>query len=207
MRRIFLSLIFSSGLFFLYPLNLANAQYKHHGLGFLAGIQNTFNQGGDPNAEPKGGRANLGYNVGISYISLGFEYNLRFEDNWMFTVESHFSIHSCGTPSATESNAVCGGEYRTPIMFAAVTGIRYLFLTDEIRPYIDLGIGFWQSIALVRTGITSFGPTLTGGFEYFFMEELSLGLRLRYGLQLTIDSAQIVPFHQLMVLATFNAYL
>ncbi len=205
-KRAFLSLFLFLVFWLCSGVRPGLAQYKHHGLGVMLGFQNTFNQTGDPQAKP-GSRANLGYGVGFSYLSLGIEYSMRFEDNWMFAVETYFSIHSCGSPTATDANAVCGGEYKTPLMFAAFSEIRYLFLTDEFRPFISFGLGFWQTLALVRTGLTAFGPELSSGFEYFFMEELSIGFRLRYGLQLTVSASQIFPFHQLMGHITFNAYL
>jgi hypothetical protein len=181
----------------------AEAQFKHWSIGASLGIQNTFNQAGDPSA-PEGTRANLGYGVGISYLSLGIEGSWRFETNWAVNFETLLSFHSCGTPTATNPNAVCGGDYKTPVMLAVLIDLRYYFITDEFRPFIDVGIAYWQSIGLVRSNISA--PTLTLGFDWFFKEDLALGLRMRYGMQVMVEPAQLFIFHQIMALATFNAY-
>ncbi|TNE47246.1 MAG: hypothetical protein EP343_20640 [Deltaproteobacteria bacterium] len=188
----------------------ADAQYKHFGLGFVAGIQNTFNQVGDPKAEPVGSRYNLGYGVGFSYISLGVEGSWRFEDRWAVSAETHFSFHSCATPNRDakqEPRTVCSKDHLSPIMLFVNVLIRHFFITDEFRPYIDIGIGYWQSLALVNASVSAFGPTATLGFEYFFQEELSLGIRVRYGMQVVVEETQLSVFHQIMAVATFNAYI
>lgn len=188
----------------------AEAQYKHFGLGFVAGVQNTFNQVGDPKAVPVGSRYNLGYGVGFSYISLGVEGSWRFEDRWAVSAETHFSFHSCATPNRdpkAEPRTVCSKDHLSPIMLFVNVLIRHYFITDEFRPYIDLGIGYWQSLALVNSPVSAFGPTATLGFEYFFQEEISLGIRVRYGMQVVVEDTQLSVFHQLMAVATFNAYL
>lgn len=188
----------------------AEAQYKHWGLGFTAGFQNTFNQLGDPNAKPVGSRYNLGYGVGPSYISLGVEGSWRFESKWAIAAETHFSFHSCATSTrdpAQEPGTVCSKDHLNPIMLFADVLIRYYFITDEFRPFVDVGIGYWQSLALVNSNVSAFGPTATVGFEWFFKEELSLGVRFRYGLQVVVESTQLSVFHHIIAVATFNAYL
>lgn len=206
-------LAWTMGLFFVLCLlwtGQAQAQYKHWGLGFVAGFQNTFNQLGDPNAKPVGSRYNLGYGVGPSYISLGVEGSWRFENKWAIAAETHFSFHACATPTrdpALEPGTVCSKDHLSPIMLFADVVIRHYFITDEFRPFVDVGIGYWQSLGLVNANISAFGPTATVGFEWFFKEELSLGVRFRYGLQIVVDTTQLSIFHHISAFATFNAYI
>jgi opacity protein-like surface antigen len=185
----------------------AHAQFKHHGLGIIAGTRYTFNVEGDP-ASPNA-LAKRGYGVSIAYFNLGLEYQYRFLNNWLVGVDAHISFHSCNagdSPVSKKGSAVCERGVSTPIMFAAMTEIRYLFLTDEFRPYVGLGVGVWQSLAFVEEGLTSFGGVLTVGFEYFVKEEISIGLRVRNGLQLLVGLQNITPFYTLSGGFVFNAY-
>ncbi|MCB9639473.1 MAG: outer membrane beta-barrel protein [Myxococcales bacterium] len=185
----------------------AQAQFKHHGLGIILGTRYTFNVEGDPNSS--NAIAQRGYGVSIAYFNLGLEYQYRFLNNWLVGVDAHISFHSCNagqTATSKGGTGVCERGVSTPIMFTAATEIRYLFLTDEFRPYVGLGIGVWQSLVFVDTPLTSFGPVLTIGFEWFFKEELSLGLRVRNGLQLLVGSQNITPFYTISGGLVFNAY-
>ncbi len=184
--------------------------FKKYGLGFTLGIQNTFNQTGDPEARPIGSRSNIGYGIGFSYLSLGVEGSWEFSQNLALTLETHISFHSCATPTLdakTTPTAVCSKDHPTPIMFAAFTSLNYLFVQDDFRPYVGLGIGVWNSLALVNASSTAFGPTATLGFHWFFAESLSLGIRVRYGTQIVIEANRLSVFHQIMAVANFMAYL
>jgi outer membrane protein W len=199
--------VFWSGLLWmgmLVWLNDAQAQYKHHGLGIIAGSRYTFNVEGDPASNNL--LAQRGYGVSAAYLSLGIDYQYRFTNNWIVAVEAAFSFHACNAGQAGP-NAVCVRGEATPLMLTANTGLRYLFLTDDFRPYVGFGIGYWQSLAFVQQNLSSFGPTAEVGFEWFFKEELSLGVRIRYGLLLLIGENNISPFHELSGGIVFNAYL
>ena len=184
----------------------AEAQYKHVGMGGSLGLQNTFNQSGNP-AAAEGTREKYGYGVGFSYISLGFEGSFRFENKWAASFETLLSFHSCGGPSPEGSPVGICTSGKTPIMLAVSASIRYYFITDEFRPFADLGIGYWRSVAYTQNAVNAFGPHLTFGFEWFFKEEISLGFQLRYGLQLMAEKSGLYPFHQLMGGVVFRTYL
>lgn len=183
--------------------------FKKYGLGFSLGIQNTFNQTGDPAATPIGSRYNLGYGVGPG-ASIGVQGSWEFAQNVSLGLETHISFHSCATPTRDPKatpQTICSKDHPTPIMFAAFTNLSYLFLQDDFRPYLSLGVGVWNSIGLVNAASTAFGPTATLGFHWYFAESLALGVRARYGLQVVVESTQLSVFHQIVGVATFMAYL
>ena len=168
----------------------AHAQYKHTSIGIHASVPFTFNVGGDPTSTNN--RAKNGYGVGAGG-ALGLEYTQRFADAWAFAIEAHVSLHACAVP-----NDICVST-STPVMVEAFTDLRYYFLTDEFRPFVELAVGFWQTLTFVQGHITAPGLAPGVGFDYFLKEEISIGVKFRYGLQLFIDQkVGLFPFHSLM---------
>lgn len=188
------------GLFLFAPS--AQAQYKHVPLGFSAGFQMTSNAGGNVNA-PAGTLANQGYGVGLSYLTIGGHGGWRFEDNMAVIGEAHVSFHQCAVPGT-----VCKTG-STPIMLSVYTDFRFYFLTDSFRPYINVGVAYWQSVAFVDTNLSSFGPTVALGFEWFIpeVEEIALGLQVRYNLQLAVGNTGLDVFHGVHALFAFTTYI
>jgi|GEM_PF-1853916 len=198
------------GMFFLVS-SPANAQFKRHGLGITPGFQMTFNQAGNAGA-PAGSRANKGYGIGFSYFSIGIEYALHLNKSFGWVTESHVSMHSCG--SGNISGVCSPGD--TPIMLAAFTGVRWYFLNTiqddfkDFRPHIGIAMGYWQSLAFVREGITSFGPALDVGADYYIVtgdSEVSLGFRFRYGMKMFTGAGSFSVFHGIMAGVNLTAYL
>ncbi len=187
-------------LFTVFSIPSASAlSLKTTALNVNAAFLNTFNVAGDPTAD--NARMKNGYGVGPGG-ALAIEWNYRFYNfQWAVSGEAYISLHGCAVP-----NDVCASG-STPMMFSAFTMLRYFFLTDDFRPYAEFGLGYWQSVMFVKTNITEFGPALGGGFEYFVSDEISIGLRVRYGLQLFVGDKGLVPFHQLMGIFTFSAYI
>lgn len=183
----------------------AEAQYKHMALGATAGFLLTSNPGGIANA-PKGTRTEAGYGIGPSFVTLGAHGGWRFEDNLGVYFETHISFHQCGVP-----NDVCDAG-STPIKLSVYTDFRIFFMTDSFRPYVNIGVGYWQTLGLQgpgKTGLSSFGPTAALGFEWFIpgVEEIALGLQIRYNLQLVVGPKGIEPFHGMHAVFAFTTYL
>jgi hypothetical protein len=179
----------------------AQFTFKKMSLGAHLGFQNTFNQGGNPQA-PKGSIEEIGYGVGPSYISLGIEWTYRFQEHLAAAAETHLSFNSCGKPSGE----ICE-DGSVPIMIAAFTKLRIYMLTESFRPLVEVGIGYWQSVAFTKSAVTAFGPVASLGFDWFFGEDMLLGMRVQYGLELFVGPKSFIPFHQLMVNFTFATYI
>lgn len=179
----------------------AFAQFKHRAIGAVAGFQLTSNPGGDINAA-KGSRTERGYGVGPSYFTLGGHGGYHFDERFGLYVQAVAGFHQCSVP-----NDVCEAG-STPISLSVFTDFRIFFMTDSFRPYFNIGVGYWQLLGFVKTNIASFGPTAALGFEWFLpgVEEIALGLEVRYGLQLVIGEKGLEPFHSLNANFVFTTY-
>jgi hypothetical protein len=60
-------------------------------------------------------------------------------------------------------------------------GVRYLFLEEDVRPYLNLhlaGIYIVRDVSISNFGNFFFGPGVGGGLDYFVGESIAIGARV-----------------------------
>jgi outer membrane protein len=67
-------------------------------------------------------------------------------------------------------------------------GIRYLFLEESVRPYVGLDLSYLQlfgTSAQPNTAFAGLGPNV--GLDYFVTDSISIGVRVRFNIYLSLN--------------------
>jgi outer membrane protein len=72
-------------------------------------------------------------------------------------------------------------------------GIRYQFLEESIRPYVGLDLSYLHlfGTALATTDFFGVGPN--AGVDFFVTDSISVGLRLRFNIYVSLNAVWFAP--------------
>lgn len=149
----------------------AQAQYKNRSLGFDLSYQLISKPtiyAADGNYLPSSGRGNR-LNNGIK---LGGEGSFKLHrDHWWFNARIDFSLLGFGRPKGDSDEAistrVAADALGTMLGVGGLAGVRYYFLTDHFRPYLQLSLSYMHIFPFGPLGSKPCYPTdsplCTGG--------------------------------------------
>jgi outer membrane protein len=162
MRRFMKSLTLVGALLaMLGPPGEARAQFANHSLGLEVGYLSL-----------NGVEGELSYGVpfaisGSLYVENGFE------------VVAHIGGMVAHDDPARSNIFVLDGPS---------LGVRYLFLEERLRPFIGLDLTYLQLFGTTSQANTAFGGLGPNAGVYFFVtDSLSIGLRMRFNLYLSLN--------------------
>ncbi|MFO0593840.1 MAG: hypothetical protein U0228_01010 [Myxococcaceae bacterium] len=108
------------------------------------------------------------------YLESGFELFVRIP---LLFAQQKFGVAADGGPGIVIAS---GGQF----------GVRYLFLEESVRPYIDLHLaGLYFIRDAGATGLNNFfiGPGTGGGCDFFVTDSISLGVRAFVDMYVTLN--------------------
>jgi outer membrane protein len=108
------------------------------------------------------------------YIENGFELFLRIP---LMFAQQKFGVTANNGPGIVIAS---GGQF----------GVRYLFLEESIRPYVDIHLaGLYFIRDSMATGLNNFfgGPGASLGVDFFVGESISLGARGYFDMYITLN--------------------
>jgi outer membrane protein len=151
----------------------ARAQFANRSVGFQAGYLNLENVAQ--------GALTFGIPIGLDgslYIENGFE---------VVGGAGIMVVHE--EPSSSNILALDGPS----------VGIRYLFSQESIRPYVGLDLSYLHLFGSLEP-ITDFvGLAPNAGLDYFVTDSVSLGLRFRFNLYVSLNAFWYAPAVNLAV--------
>ena len=127
----------------------AQAQYKNKALGFDLAYQLisqpsiTTGDGNNLTYLAAGDRGDRLHDA----IKLGGEGSFKLHhDHWWFNARADLSLLGFGNPSGDSPDAIAdrlaGSSMGTNLGLGALAGVRYYFLTDHFRPYLQLSLSY-----------------------------------------------------------------
>jgi len=118
----------------------------------------------------------LGFSVGYIQLSdnivnrafpVGVMGTLYLEDGWEATIHLHGLVVTLAINNGLQSWAVDGG-----------IGLRYLFLQEQVRPYVGLDLSYFQLLGDAAGGLLNYvGASPVLGADFMIGPQLSVGPR------------------------------
>ncbi len=140
----------------------AQAQYKNNAFGFDLGLwliqKPALPEGAEENPDKRPLRLANG-------LRLGGETNFKFDDHWWFTGRINLGMLQFAgeDPFDKEAKEALG----TLLGIQGSIGMRYVIVTDRIRPYIQVGLSYLRLMSFTSQA----GADCSGGGEFAYCGE------------------------------------
>jgi len=192
-RHFFFSILILS----LWPLG-ASAQYRNQSFGLDAGgwLLTKPSLVDDSGALLAVDKIPLRLSNGFG---LGGETNFKMaQDRWWFSARVRFgflqyAVNDFGTATEIEFDREARKTLGTLLGIEGGMGVRYMFMTDRVRPYLQLGLSYMRLMTFSSSASSTCDPTLDlvcGGdtsYETLFLPHPNVGgLNGQFGVEITM---------------------